>query len=88
MSERAPAIVIIGSGFAGLGMAIRLKQSGFPDYRLADPVAHRELIQAAADDARLILARDPEFTSPRGKALEVLTALFDWRPGQAWNAAG
>ncbi|WP_433140720.1 flavin-containing monooxygenase [Actinomadura nitritigenes] len=32
MSERAPAIVIIGSGFAGLGMAIRLKQSGFHDF--------------------------------------------------------
>ncbi|TDD79998.1 NAD(P)/FAD-dependent oxidoreductase [Actinomadura darangshiensis] len=32
MSERAPAIVIIGSGFAGLGMAIRLKQQGFHDF--------------------------------------------------------
>lgn len=32
MSERGPAIVIIGSGFAGLGMAIRLKQSGFHDF--------------------------------------------------------
>ncbi|NEA27881.1 flavin-containing monooxygenase [Actinomadura bangladeshensis] len=32
MSERAPAIVIIGSGFAGLGMAIRLKQNGFHDF--------------------------------------------------------
>ncbi|WP_018655800.1 flavin-containing monooxygenase [Actinomadura flavalba] len=32
MSERAPAIVIIGSGFAGLGMAIQLKKSGFHDF--------------------------------------------------------
>ncbi|MFC4053383.1 flavin-containing monooxygenase [Actinomadura syzygii] len=32
MSERAPAIVVIGSGFAGLGMAIRLRQSGFHDF--------------------------------------------------------
>ncbi|MQY06672.1 flavin-containing monooxygenase [Actinomadura macrotermitis] len=32
MSERAPAIVIIGSGFAGLGMAIQLKKSGFDDF--------------------------------------------------------
>ncbi|RKS76843.1 cation diffusion facilitator CzcD-associated flavoprotein CzcO [Actinomadura pelletieri DSM 43383] len=32
MTERAPAIVIIGSGFAGLGMAIRLKQAGFHDF--------------------------------------------------------
>ncbi|OLT29445.1 4-hydroxyacetophenone monooxygenase [Actinomadura sp. CNU-125] len=32
MSERAPAIVIIGSGFAGLGMAIGLKKAGFHDF--------------------------------------------------------
>ncbi|GAA4231518.1 NAD(P)/FAD-dependent oxidoreductase [Actinomadura meridiana] len=32
MSERGPAIVIIGSGFAGLGMAIRLRQAGFHDF--------------------------------------------------------
>jgi cation diffusion facilitator CzcD-associated flavoprotein CzcO len=31
MSERAP-IVIIGTGFAGLGMAIRLKQAGIDDF--------------------------------------------------------
>ncbi|WP_242884500.1 flavin-containing monooxygenase [Actinomadura litoris] len=32
MAERTPAIVIIGSGFAGLGMAIGLKRSGFHDF--------------------------------------------------------
>ncbi|MBW8486686.1 flavin-containing monooxygenase [Actinomadura parmotrematis] len=32
MSDRAPAIVIIGSGFAGLGMAIQLKKAGFNDF--------------------------------------------------------
>ncbi|MFC5185245.1 flavin-containing monooxygenase [Actinomadura harenae] len=33
MNERTPpAIVIIGSGFAGLGMAIRLRQQGFHDF--------------------------------------------------------
>ncbi|WP_026415970.1 flavin-containing monooxygenase [Actinomadura oligospora] len=33
MSERtSPAIVVIGSGFAGLGMAIRLRQQGFHDF--------------------------------------------------------
>jgi ATP-dependent DNA helicase RecG len=63
----------------GGGDLLGLKQSGLPDYRLADPVAHRELLYAAADDARLILQRDPALTSPRGKALRVLTELFDWR---------
>ncbi|MEV5572534.1 NAD(P)/FAD-dependent oxidoreductase [Spirillospora sp. NPDC052269] len=33
MSERtSPAIVVIGSGFAGMGMAIRLRQQGFHDF--------------------------------------------------------
>ncbi|TDD36216.1 NAD(P)/FAD-dependent oxidoreductase [Actinomadura sp. KC06] len=36
MSERAPAIVVIGSGFAGLGMAIRLKQAGFHDFMILE----------------------------------------------------
>jgi ATP-dependent DNA helicase RecG len=64
----------------GGGDPLGLAQSGFPAYRLADPVAHRDLISVAADDARLILARDPEFSSPRGQALLILRALFDWRP--------
>ena len=34
---------------------------------------------AAADDARLVLGRDPELTSPRGAAVRILEALFDWR---------
>ena len=67
----------------GGGDPLGLAQSGFPAYRLADPVAHRDLIAVAADDARLILARDPELTSPRGEALRVLRELFDWRPDGA-----
>jgi ATP-dependent DNA helicase RecG len=65
----------------GGGDALGLRQSGFPDYVFADPFAHRELIAAAGDDARLIVARDPELTSERGKALKNLQELFDWRPG-------
>jgi ATP-dependent DNA helicase RecG len=64
----------------GGGDPLGLAQSGFPAYRLADPVAHRDLISVAADDARLVLARDPDFKSPRGQALLILKALFDWRP--------
>jgi ATP-dependent DNA helicase RecG len=72
----------------GGGDLMGLKQSGFPDYRFADPVAHADLIAAAADDARLVLARDPQLESPRGQALRVLEALFDWRADRAWAAAG
>jgi ATP-dependent DNA helicase RecG len=64
----------------GGGDLLGLKQSGLPDYRLADPIAHRELLLAAADDARLILSRDPDLKSARGQAVRVLTELFDWKP--------
>ncbi len=72
----------------GGGDPLGLKQSGFPAYRLADPAAHRDLIAVAAGDARLILARDPALTSPRGQALRVLQALFDWKPASPLNEAG
>jgi ATP-dependent DNA helicase RecG len=64
----------------GGGDLLGLKQSGFPDYRIADPVAHRDLLFAAAADARMILQRDAGFESERGKALRILTELYDWRP--------
>ena len=72
----------------GGGDPLGLKQSGFPAYQLADPLAHRELIAAAADDARLIMTRDPRLDSSRGKALTVLQELFDWRPGGRPAEAG
>jgi len=64
----------------GGGDPLGLKQAGLPAYRFADPVAHRELLLAAADDARIHLARDPDFSSQRGQALTVLSELFDWKP--------
>jgi ATP-dependent DNA helicase RecG len=63
----------------GGGDPLGLKQSGFPAYRFADPIRHRGLMLAAADDARLVLGRDPDLLSPRGEAVKVLEALFDWR---------
>jgi ATP-dependent DNA helicase RecG len=72
----------------GGGDPLGLAQSGFPAYRLADPVAHRDLIRPAADDARLILGRDPTLASPRGKAVAALQALFDWRPEAPLSGAG
>ena len=63
----------------GGGDPLGLKQSGFPAYRFADPIRHRGLMLAAADDARIILGRDPDLLSPRGEAVKVLEALFDWR---------
>jgi ATP-dependent DNA helicase RecG len=72
----------------GGGDLMGLKQSGFPAYRFADPTAHQDLLLAAADDARLMLARDPDLVSERGQAIRVLQALFDWRAGEDWAVAG
>jgi ATP-dependent DNA helicase RecG len=72
----------------GGGDLMGMKQSGFPDYQFADPVAHKALIAVAADDARLVLARDSAQASPRGQALLCLEALFDWRAADGWAAAG
>ncbi len=66
----------------GGGDPIGLRQSGFPAYRFADPFRHRDLLRVAADDARLILSRDPSLTGGRGRAVQVLEALFDWRDGR------
>ena len=51
-------------------------------------LAQAERIAAAGDDARLIVARDPELKSERGKALLVLQELFDWKAGLALRDAG
>ncbi len=72
----------------GGGDLMGARQSGLPDYRLADPDAHRDLIAIAAKDARALLARDPGLTSPRGEQVKVLQALFDWRADADWSAAG
>jgi ATP-dependent DNA helicase RecG len=73
----------------GGGDALGLKQSGFPNYVFADVLGpHRDLIAAAGDDARLIVNRDPELKSERGKALQVLQELFDWKAGLGLRDAG
>ena len=53
------------------------KQSGFPGYRLADPVRDGDLIAMAHQDATMLLDADPVFASPRGQAVRVLLRLFD-----------
>jgi ATP-dependent DNA helicase RecG len=67
----------------GGGDPLGLKQSGFPAYRFADPIRHRSLMLAAADDARLIMNRDPDLLSERGQAIQVLEELFDWKGHKA-----
>jgi ATP-dependent DNA helicase RecG len=60
----------------GAGELLGTRQSGLPDMRLADLAAHGELLQAARDDARLVIERDPDLQSERGAALRALLYLF------------
>ncbi len=60
----------------GGGEALGTRQSGLPALRLADLAQHEGLVAVAHDDARLILERDPQLTSPRGEALRLLLYLF------------
>jgi ATP-dependent DNA helicase RecG len=60
----------------GGGELLGTRQSGLPDMRLADLGVHTELLEAARDDARLIVDRDPDLESERGKALRALLYLF------------
>jgi ATP-dependent DNA helicase RecG len=61
----------------GAGELLGLRQSGLPQFRLADLSVHGDLLPAARDDARLMLARDPDLKSARGEALRVLLYLFE-----------
>ncbi len=60
----------------GAGEMLGTRQSGLPEFRLADIAVHGDLLAAARDDANLILNRDPELKSERGKALRILLYLF------------
>jgi ATP-dependent DNA helicase RecG len=60
----------------GPGEMLGKRQSGLEEFRMANPAAHADLLAVAHDDARLVLARDPDLKSPRGEALRVLLYLF------------
>jgi ATP-dependent DNA helicase RecG len=61
----------------GAGELLGARQSGMPEFRLADLSVHADLLAAARDDAGLILSRDRQLRSPRGEALRVLLYLFE-----------
>ena len=61
----------------GAGELLGTRQSGLPEFRLADLTVHADLLDIARDDARLALERDPELSSPRGTALRTLLYLFE-----------
>jgi len=61
----------------GAGEVLGTRQSGLPEFRLADLAVHGDLLAVARDDARLIVDRDPDLATPRGQALRTLLYLFE-----------
>jgi len=60
----------------GEGEVLGARQSGTPGFRIARLEHHTDLMEAARDDARLMLSTDPELQSDRGQALRYLLYLF------------
>ncbi len=61
----------------GGGEVLGARQSGLPEFRIADVPGFPMLLAAARDDATMILERDPALASPRGRALRTLLYLFE-----------
>jgi ATP-dependent DNA helicase RecG len=61
----------------GAGELLGTRQSGLPEFRLADISLHGDLLATARDDAEIILRNDPDLESERGKALRQLLYLFE-----------
>ena len=72
----------------GAGEALGTRQSGLPQFRLADLSAHADLLSLARDEAQTILARDPLLRSGRGEALRLLLYLFERDEAARLLAAG
>ncbi|MBP0614082.1 ATP-dependent DNA helicase RecG [Jiella mangrovi] len=60
----------------GEGDLLGTQQSGLPFFRIARTEHHADLMEVARDDARLVLATDPELRGERGEALRGLLYLF------------
>jgi ATP-dependent DNA helicase RecG len=61
----------------GAGELLGTRQSGEERFRLASPEQISSLVQAAHDDARLLMDRDGGLDSPRGEAARLCLYLFE-----------
>ncbi len=67
----------------GAGDLIGTAQSGIPRFRIADLERQAALMAIAQSDARAVLAKDPDLTTPRGDAVRNLLWLM--RQDQAFR---
>jgi len=72
----------------GEGELLGARQSGMAAFRMARLETDSDLLAASRDDARMIVERDRELTSERGRALRLLLYLFDRDAGVRLLRAG
>lgn len=61
----------------GGGEVLGARQSGEAEFRVANVPGFEMLLEAARDDAKMILTADPRLTSERGEALKTLLYIFE-----------
>ncbi|MFV0295270.1 MAG: ATP-dependent DNA helicase RecG [Hyphomicrobiaceae bacterium] len=61
----------------GGGEVLGARQSGAPEFRVAEVSGFVDLLAAARDDARMLLESDPQLQTERGQALRMLLYLFE-----------
>jgi len=72
----------------GSGDLLGAAQSGLPNFTLANLDKHKDLLETATQDARLLVQNDPSLSSPRGQAARTLLYLFEQDYGIALMRAG
>lgn len=72
----------------GSGDLLGAAQSGVPRFTLANLDRHKDLLETATQDARLLVQMDPALTSSRGLAARNLLYLFEQDYGIAMMRAG
>ncbi|MEL6094222.1 ATP-dependent DNA helicase RecG [Bartonella schoenbuchensis] len=60
----------------GEGELLGTRQSGMPEFHIANLTTHHKLLLTARKDARLFLQHDSDLSSERGQALRLLLYLF------------
>jgi ATP-dependent DNA helicase RecG len=61
----------------GGGEVLGARQSGMPEFRVADVPGFQDLLAAARDDAQMVMNSDPNLSSPRSRALRFALYLFE-----------
>jgi ATP-dependent DNA helicase RecG len=61
----------------GGGEVLGTRQSGLPAFRIASLPEHQKLLEAARDQAQLILSRDPDLKGSGAEPLRLLLYLFE-----------